>query len=167
MYKWQRSLTGKSAMRKLSIFTFLICNLFALSNFSYARSFTKLDCNVVLIKNPMNSSETKETSNIDILIDVIEDANFLSISSINDKFNDISVSGISQRDSIVTKDNLSEPHRWRLQKIEQFPLVAIEEKTTYLIDRNTGDFQYTNFSVKKYISAIGKCKKIDIKKLKF
>jgi hypothetical protein len=154
-------------MSKKIIFLILFFNLLALSNASHARSFTKLDCNVVLIKNPMNSSETKETSNLDILIDVIEDANFLSISSMNDKFNDISVSGVSQRDSIVTKDNLSESHRWRLQKIERFPLVAIEEKTTYLIDRNTGDFQYTNFSVKKYISAIGKCKKIDIKQLRF
>ena len=118
MYKWQRSLTGKSAMRKLSILTFLICNLFALSNFSYARSFTKLDCNVVLTKYPISSNETKEISNIDILIDVIEDTKFLSISSMQDKLNEISVSNISHRDSIVAKDNLSEPHRWHLQKIE-------------------------------------------------
>ena len=156
-----------SAMRRLSIFTFLTCNLFALSNFSYARSFTKLDCNVVLTKYPISSNEAKEVSNLDILIDVIEDTKFLSISSMQGKLNEISVSNISHRDSIVAKDNLSEPHRWHLQKIEQFPLVGVEEKTIYLIDRNTGDFLYTNESARKNILANGKCKKIDIKKMKF
>lgn len=154
-------------MSKFYIFAFLICNLLVLSNFSYARSFTKLDCNVVLTKHPISSNETTEISNVDILIDVIEDIKFLSISSMQDKLNEISVSNISYRDSIVTKDNLSEPHRWHLQKVQKFPLTAVEEKTIYIIDRNTGDFQYSNVSAKKLISAIGKCKKIDTTKFKF